>query len=128
MDDRDRAEAWVRDRLDEARAAFRRRPPGPRDLTLEEYEARLRRMTSTWLRPVDQYAGLSVDQAQALAETTSDALCIHRGERGHRLDWRADRVHVVVRADGTIAAAHRDPPPWPVEGQVLRTSQVPSGS
>ena len=112
MTEQEEAEAWVRAGLDQARAAFLRQPPGPGDLSLQAYEAQLRRTVAAGLRPVDQYVGGTIEQAQDLAPRAGDSLCVHRGATGHRASWRADRVHLEVGPDGLVTSAHRDPAPW----------------
>ena len=112
MDEQEAAQAWVHAGLEQARAAFREQPPGPGDSSLQEHEAQLRRTVAASLRPVAQYVGGTVEQAQRLAPRTGDSLCVHRGATGHRASWRADRVHLEVGPDGRVTSAHRDPAPW----------------
>ena len=112
MDERERAEAWVRGELELARAAFERQPPGPHDLTLEQYEQKLRGRADAILRPTAQYVGLPLDAAEATAAQEGDHLCVHRGQTGHRADWRAGRVHVELDAHERVVAARRDSLPW----------------
>lgn len=112
MQDEPAAEAWVQERLGEARTAYSSRAPGPGDLSLEEYERRLRGTVAACLRPTDVFLGLDVPSAEELARETQQRLCVHRGQTGHRADWRADRVHVELGADGLVSAARRDRAPW----------------
>ena len=112
VDENALADAWVRDQLARAREAVRQHPPGPHDLTLEEYERRLRGRADAILKPTTTYIGMELERAKALAAEAGDRLCPHRGPTGHRGNWRADRVHVDMADDDRVVAAWRDPAPW----------------
>lgn len=76
----------------------------------EAYAASVRAQAEAFLRSVDEYVGLSVAAAQALARDRNDKLCLHP-TTGHRADLCSRRVHVLVE-DDTIAAAALDRPSW----------------
>lgn len=113
MSDPVRAERWVRDLLERARVAVEAHPPGPGDSSIEQYEQQLRGLVAAFLRPTRHYVGLTVDEAQVLAQSDDDRLCVHEGRSaGHRADLTPRRVHVIAGADGRITGAHRDRCPW----------------
>ena len=112
MADRGRSERWVLDSLESARVAFLTTPPGPGDLTLEQYEERLRHLVERFLRSTRPYVGCTLDEAKRISDDSGDHLCVHRGPTGHRAYQSPNRVHVVLREDGTIARASRDRAPW----------------
>ena len=106
-------ERWVQRQLAAARTAFERQPPGPRDLTLEEYEAQLRKIATTMCRPTRGYVGLGLAEAEASAADVGDSLCLHRGPpRGHRADLQPARVHLELGPGDVVRSARRDDPPW----------------
>lgn len=51
--------------MDVTRESFHTLPPGPRDLTLDQYE--LRQKADVCLRPTAPYVGLALDAAEVLA-------------------------------------------------------------
>jgi 8-oxo-dGTP diphosphatase len=112
VDEAAAAEAWVQTELERARAAYRRRPPGPHDLTLEQYESQLRSRAESCLRSVGHYVGLPLGDALARAAAEGESLCVHRGPTGHRNDWRSNRVHVEVDGEDRVMSAARDRAPW----------------
>lgn len=80
MDEQAEADAWVRRQLDVTREIFRTHPPGPRDLTLEQYEQQLRQKADVCLRPTESYVGLDLEAAEGLP--TSRAIgCAFTGDR-----------------------------------------------
>lgn len=88
-------------------------PLGPRDQSMEDFEASIRGMARAWLRDVSPYIGLSVDDAHARAKTLGDFLCVHHGPTAHRVNARSDRVHLETGPDGRVESAALDaPPPW----------------
>ncbi len=112
MDEDGEADAWVRSRLDVARQGFRLHPRGRGDLTLEEYEQRLRQKVEVCLRPTAQYVGLALAAAEVLAYVEGDRLCVHRGPTAHRAGWSAYCVHVELDATDQVVSAKRDTAPW----------------
>lgn len=78
--------------------------------SLEEYARSVRAQAEAFLAPADEYVGLEVTAARALAESRREALCVHP-TKGHRTSLRSDRVHVLVE-DGVVTRAERDRPPW----------------
>ena len=111
-----RAEAWLQKQLRTASEAFGRQAPNAGDLTLEQYEAQLRKRADASSKPTAQYVGLSLEAATAAAAVTGDRLCVHQGATGHRANWRPDRVHVELDAGNRIRSARRDPAPWTEAG------------
>ena len=105
-------ERWVQRQLSAARQALEQQPPGPGDLTLEQYEAQLRRIATTMCRPTRGYVGLSLVDAQVLAGQEGDRLCVDRGLTGHRGSLVPARVHVELGAGDVVLSARRDDPPW----------------
>ena len=112
MDERAEADEWVCSQLDVARQGFRRHRPGPGDLTLEQYEQRLRQRADLCPRPTSHYVGLALHAAEALAALSGDSLCVHRGPTGHRANWRGDRVYVELNTTNQVTTATRDAAPW----------------
>ncbi|MCW2605502.1 MAG: hypothetical protein JWO60_195 [Frankiales bacterium] len=76
----------------------------------EEYAASERAQAEVFLRRVDEYVGLSLQDAHALAQQRRDRLCPHP-VRGHRADLDSRRVHVLVEQDHVVSAA-LDRPRW----------------
>ena len=113
-----RVEAWIQDQLRTAGDGFGRQAPNPGDLTLEQYEAQLRRRAGAMSKPTAQYVGLSLEAATAAAAVTGDCLCVDRGTTGHRANWRPDRVHVEPDAEDRVRSARRDPAPWTRAGPI----------
>jgi hypothetical protein len=58
------------------------------------------------------YRGLSLAEAEALAVEADDALCVHRGPRGHRANLNPRRVHLELGPGDVVSSARRDNPPW----------------
>jgi hypothetical protein len=115
MSEVEEAAAWVEQQLAQARAVVAVHPLGPRDLSMEEYERRVRGTATACLRDLKPYVGLTVEQAHARAASTGDLLCVHRGPTGHRADWRSDRVHLVMGSEGSVESAELDSPlPWEI--------------
>ena len=113
MDEASKAAAWVEQQLSQVRALVDVQPLGPRDQTLEQFEAQLRGLAAACLRDVQPYVGLTAEQAATRAASTGDFLCVHHGPTGHRANWRSDRVHVEMSPDGRVLAARLDEPlPW----------------
>jgi hypothetical protein len=113
VNDAARAEAWVEQTLADARALVAKHPLGPRDQSMESFEASLRGMVAAWLRDLTPYVGLTLDEAHARAASTRDFLCVHRGDVMHRANARPDRVHIELQDDGRVQTARLDsPPPW----------------
>lgn len=102
-------EQWVQTRVAAARPAFERGDEGLAFASIEDYETSLRAQVATFLASVDQYLGMTLEEAQETAWANSDHLCVHPS--AHRLYLSARRVHVKVK-EGTVVGAYRDTPGW----------------
>ena len=97
-----------------AAPAFQCKAEGLAYQSLAQYEQVLRARAEHALRSVEEYVGLSVEQASDLAAYNGDELCVHKQARqGHRANWQSNRVHVATPSSvGVIRAAKLDPEPW----------------
>jgi hypothetical protein len=78
--------------------------------SFEAYAASVRARTEVFLRSVEEYVGVDVTDAHALAGRRGDRLCLHPA-RGHRANLGSRRVHVLVD-EGIVTAARLDRPGW----------------
>jgi len=105
-------ERWVQRQLAAAQLAFQQSPPGPQDLTLEQYEVQLRALAMTMCRPTRGYRGLPLAEAEGLAASSGDRLCLHRGRTGDQTSLVPARVHLELDPEDVVLSARRDDPPW----------------
>ncbi|MDX6197113.1 MAG: hypothetical protein QOJ79_264 [Actinomycetota bacterium] len=75
VDEAAKAAAWVERQLAQARAVVETHPLGPRDQSLEQHEQWVRGVAAACLRDIEQYVGLTVEQARVRAAATRDFLC-----------------------------------------------------
>jgi hypothetical protein len=113
VDEATKAAQWLEGLLANARAAVALQPLGPRNQTMEQFDASWRGLVAACLRDITPYVGLSLAEARERADQTGDFLCVHSGPTGHRANWRADRVHVELDAEGRVISSQLDHPlPW----------------
>jgi hypothetical protein len=111
--DASKAAEWLEELFANARAAAEVQPLGPRDQTMEQFEATWRGLVAACLRDITPYVGLTVAEARERSALTGDFLCVHSGPTGHRADWRSDRVHVELDSEGRVLSSQLDHPlPW----------------
>lgn len=102
-------EQWVQAQAAAARPAFECGDEGLAFASAEDYETSLRAQVAAFLASVEQYIGRTADEAQEMARSKGEGLCVHPSAR--RLYLSARRVHVKVE-EGTVVGAYRDTPGW----------------